>query len=63
MSAEGSKAPEAGAPDIEVSPEMIRAGLDAYYGVDLRFESEEARVLKIFRAMAAARDRRPSSKS
>lgn len=58
MTAEGSKAPKAGAPEIEVTPAMIEAGVKAFYAYDSRFEAEEAGVARIYRAMCLAKDPR-----
>jgi hypothetical protein len=42
--------------EIEITPEMIEAGADALASVNLDFESEEAAVARIYRAMERARD-------
>jgi hypothetical protein len=52
-----SGAPEAktdNIPQIEVTPEMIKAGLRAYYRHDSRFNPDEDAVVAIYRAMQAA---------
>lgn len=41
--------------EIEVTPEMIEAGLAAYYAYDHRLEEADAMVAKIYRAMMNAR--------
>jgi hypothetical protein len=38
---------------VEITPEMIKAGVAALYGTDKRFDSDEEIAAKIFRAMAA----------
>jgi hypothetical protein len=43
--------------EIEVTPEMIEAGVVAYYSVDMRVADQAFLVLKIFVVMAAARRR------
>ena len=46
---------QAGATDenvMEVTEEMIAAGLSAYCSIDLRVGDEEARVIAIYEAMA-----------
>jgi hypothetical protein len=57
MSAEGD-APEAGAPEIEVTPAMIEAGVLAWSQGDAEFEPVSDIVTKIYRAMRKAA-RRP----
>ena len=39
---------------IEISDEMIEAGLDAYYGIDPRVTTDRYRVAMIFEAMVQA---------
>lgn len=54
---------EAGAPretEIEITPAMIEAGVDAYLAVDRRVADIEFVVLKIFDAMWASH-RRPNT--
>jgi hypothetical protein len=59
---EKSSAPDhgqcAGAPidEIEITPEMIEAGVRAFYAADQRIGSMENVVESIFEAMWAARD-------
>jgi hypothetical protein len=51
---------EAGAPEIEITPEMIEAGMSAYWreanpGIEDGDKSDRRRILKaVFTAMAAA---------
>jgi hypothetical protein len=40
--------------EIEITPEMIEAGVAAYYAVDMRAVDEEYLVSRIFEAMVAA---------
>ena len=54
VSASTASAGEAGAPEIEITPEMMKAGLSAWYDYDSRFESEEDGVRAIFVAMLEA---------
>lgn len=42
---------------IEVTPEMIEAGEMAFYDYDPRFERAPNMVARVYRAMAAARQR------
>jgi len=44
-------------PGIEVTPEMIEAGLDALFRGDDRFRDDESLVRSIYRAMEEARSR------
>lgn len=44
--------------DIDVTPEMIRAGLDAWAGWDERVEDIEEALPRIFRAMASVEPKR-----
>ena len=50
---------ETGAPETEtgIAPEMIEAGLDAYYARDSRVESDRDIVVRIFSAMYALKKR------
>lgn len=49
-----ANAEEAGAPDIEVTPAMIEAGLAELYGFDRETCIAEEAVVAIFRKMMAA---------
>jgi hypothetical protein len=52
---------ETGAPEteeIEITPEMIRAGVAALFEFDSRFASEDECVSAIFRAMARSQTKR-----
>jgi hypothetical protein len=53
---------EAGAPEPEmkITPEMIRAGVNSFLAFDSRFEAEADLVQDIFRAMLRAKDCQPS---
>jgi hypothetical protein len=51
---------EAGAPEIEITPLMLRLGIAALCGYYREFDSEESAVTNIFRAME--RGRRYSAK-
>lgn len=42
-------------PEVEITPEMIEAGLSAYYAYDSRFDPEEELPRRIFVAMLRAR--------
>jgi hypothetical protein len=39
--------------ELEVTPEMIEAGVRAYYSVDMRVADDDYRVFKVFEAMVA----------
>jgi hypothetical protein len=41
--------------EIEITPEMVEAGIAALVAFNHDFESEEAAAIRIFRAMARAR--------
>ena len=41
--------------DIEVTPEMVKAGVDAYYGCSLLVAEVEDRVIAVYEAMRLAR--------
>src|SRR6266540_2240451 len=58
MVADATPSDGAGAPEIEVTPEMIEAGALAWAKGDPEFDSPEAIAEKIFRAMIAAKPRR-----
>lgn len=45
--------------EIEVTPEMIEAGLQVYFRRDTRYESEEDIVAEIYSAMAGAHTKKP----
>lgn len=48
----------------EITPEMISAGSDAFYGPDWGHEPVERAVVRIYRAMRRAQhDRRPRAQS
>lgn len=49
-SAEG-EAPDAGAPEIKITPAMIEAGCEALTDFNYDFESREDAVVRIFEAM------------
>lgn len=51
---------EAVAPEIEVTPAMIEAGVSAFLRYDSRFENEECAVEEICRAMVMVEPRRLS---
>ena len=40
--------------EIEITPEMIEAGVVAYYASDRRFDTEDEIVTRIFKAMVRA---------
>jgi hypothetical protein len=44
--------------EIDVTPEMIAAGLAAYYSGDRRFDLDDEIVLGIYRSMERARNNR-----
>jgi hypothetical protein len=44
-------AAEAETCEIEITPEMIEAGIEEFCGFDSRFESDEDAVVRIFKAM------------
>lgn len=44
---------EDGAPEVEITPEMIDAGVSAYLDFDLRFGDIEDRVSAVYCAMVA----------
>jgi hypothetical protein len=46
---------EPSGPEIEITPEMIEAGVEAYYSVDRRVADVEFVVTTILRAMMVAR--------
>jgi hypothetical protein len=50
---------EAPDPELEVTPEMIEAGVRAFFEFDSRFEGEREAVIRIFQAMRAAQVARP----
>lgn len=50
MAADGSKSPEAGAPEIEVTPEMVSRGLATFLSTDLEFEPAEDALLRVLEA-------------
>jgi len=52
------KGRQVSATEIEITPEMIEAGVGEFYKYDDRFEPVDMAVIKIFRAMAAADSRR-----
>jgi hypothetical protein len=53
--------PEANSTDeIEVTPEMIEAGVAAYYGSDRRFDADDEIVTRIFKSMMKAKSSRPN---
>lgn len=41
-------------PDIEITPEMIEAGVEVFCGYDSRFEGPEDVVVEIYEAIKAA---------
>jgi hypothetical protein len=43
--------------EIEVTPEMVSAGVSAFLEYDSRFENEACVVEEIYRAMVMAKDR------
>lgn len=43
------------APEIEITPAMIAAGVDAYLDCDREFDPPEQVVMEVFRAMLQAR--------
>lgn len=43
------------APEIEITPEMIRAGVSVLCAFDTSFEGEEVWAVRIYRAMETAR--------
>jgi hypothetical protein len=45
---------KAGAPEVEITPAMIEAGVDCFYSHDPRIDSIEEILPSIFRAMTAA---------
>jgi hypothetical protein len=45
----------AGAPDVEITPAMIDAGVDAYSAADHGFDQPDSIVMAVFRAMMEAR--------
>lgn len=45
----------AGAPEIEVTPAMIDAGIDAYLAADREFDQPDKVVIEVFQAMTRAR--------
>jgi hypothetical protein len=53
---------ERASPSIEVTPEMIEAGVTAFLEFDSRYESEADAVTDIYRAMIKAKRHRPSEK-
>ena len=55
-SADGAGAPER---EVEITPEMIEAGLDALAGFNRELESGNERVAEIFEAMFWARPEAP----
>jgi len=46
--------------EIEITPEMIEAGLHEFYTYDSRFDPEEDAVSRIFRAMIQALRKAPT---
>ena len=48
--------------DIEITPEMIKAGVTAFLNFDSRFESEVEAVMDIYKAMVTARYHHSSEK-
>jgi hypothetical protein len=44
-----------GAPEIAITAEMLSAGVEAYYGFDLKFGEVEDRVSSVYRAMVTAK--------
>lgn len=44
--------------EVEVTPEMLAAGVKVYVESDLRFESVESLVLDIYKAMSLLRESR-----
>ena len=54
-SRDNSNPREAGAPESEITPEMINAGVRALLEFDRRFEEEADAVVNIFRAMSEAK--------
>jgi hypothetical protein len=52
-----TKAPEAGAPEIEVTPAMIEAGVAEFCQAETYFSTEEYWAERIYRAMRAAAPR------
>ena len=53
MAAEAPKSAEAGAPERTITPDMVRAGVVELFRGTMG-ESEEDRVIRIFRAMDSA---------
>ena len=47
---------------IEITPEMIKAGVTAFLNFDSRFESEVEAVMDIYKAMVTARYHHSSEK-
>lgn len=43
------------ADEIEITPEMIRSGVEYYYRGDLRFDTAEEIVAAIYKAMSSIR--------
>jgi hypothetical protein len=41
--------------DIEITPEMVKAGVTAFLNFDSRFESEVEAVMDIYKALVTAR--------
>jgi hypothetical protein len=50
----------AGAPEIEITPQMINAGIDAYHQLDRDFDADARIVADIYRAMASAAKQPPT---
>lgn len=50
MPVSGEIAPEAGAPEIEVTPAMIEAGVLTLLSVDLQFESPRDALSRVLRS-------------
>jgi hypothetical protein len=48
-------------PEIEITSEMIEAGLDEYAGYNHDFEGPRSMLIRVYRAMASASTRRFSS--
>ena len=57
-SQQGSAAGDPATEEIEITPEMIRAGVSALCAFDSRFEFEEKCVRDIFEAMMRVRQNR-----
>jgi hypothetical protein len=57
MATSMTNAERAASVEIEITPEMIAAGVSAFLEYDSRFENEACVVEDIYRAMVMAKDR------